>query len=85
MWLNYTKKKRTGELNICSGHPVSFKKILEDVKKILNKKINVKYKKRTRPKVNHIMKNDYLKKFIGDFKFLSIKQGLESLLEAHNK
>ena len=79
------KKKITGELNICSGHPVSFKKILEKIKKILNKKINVKYKKRTRPKVNHVMKNNHLKKFIGDFKFLSIKQGLESLLKAYNK
>ena len=74
------KKNVDGEINICSGKPVNFKNILFYVQQNIKKKIKIIYKKRTRPKVNHIMRNDLLIKKIGKYKFKSLSQGIKTFL-----
>ena len=75
------KKNIAGEINICSGKAVNFKNILLTVQKILRKKIKIVYKKRTRPKVNHVMRNNLLVEKIGKYKFKSLSQGIKTFLQ----
>ena len=48
---------------------------------VLKLKIKIIKKKRSREKVDHIMKNKLLIKTIGNFKFTPIKKGLSILLK----
>ena len=77
-------KNFSGLVNICSGNSVSFIEIINYIKKIT--KINFKFKqrRRTRPKVNHIMNNSYLKKIIGKYKFMKVEDGLKKLIYEKN-
>jgi len=73
------KKSCTGVLNVCSGKPYSFRKIIQILKKISNKNIRIIRKKRTRKQVHHIMNNSLLNKKIGIYKFNSLEKNLYKL------
>jgi len=77
-------KNFSGLVNICSGDSVSFIEIINNIKKITKKDFKFRYKKRTRPKVNHIMNNSYLKKIIGKYKFIKVEDGLKKLIYEKN-
>ena len=77
-------KNFSGLVNICSGDSVSFIEIINNIKKITKMDFKFRYKKRTRPKVNHIMNNSYLKKIIGKYKFIKVEDGLKKLIYEKN-
>ena len=74
------KKNYSGSVNICTGVPYSFKEVIKTIEKLVEQKMLVKYKKRTRPKVNHIMINKHLIKIIGKYNFINLKNGIKTLL-----
>ncbi len=74
------KKNYSGSVNICTGVPYSFKEVIKTIEKLVEQKMLVKYKKRTRPKVNHIMINKRLIKIIGKYNFINLKNGIKTLL-----
>ena len=77
-------KNFSGLVNICSGKSVSFIEIINHIKKITKMNFKFKHKKRTRPKVNHVMNNSYLKKLIGNYKFMKIEDGLKKMIYEKN-
>ena len=77
-------KNFSGLVNICSGKCVSFIEIINNIKKITKTNFKFKHKRRTRPRVNHIMNNSYLKKVIGKHKFMKVEDGLKKLIYEKN-
>ena len=77
-------KNFSGLVNICSGKSVSFIEIINNIKKITKTNFKFKHKRRTRPRVNHIMNNSYLKKVIGKYKFMRVEDGLKKLIYEKN-
>ena len=68
-----------GVVNVCSGKPYSFSKIIKILETVSKKKIKIKKIKRTRKKVNHIMNNNLLQKIIGNYKFSHLDKNLGRL------
>ena len=79
--LKISRNKFKGIINLSSGTSISFIKIIRLIESILKLKIKIIKKKRSREKVDHIMKNKLLIKTIGNFKFTPIKKGLSVLLK----
>jgi len=71
----------TGEINICSGKSYSFKKLIQIIQKLMKKTIVIKRKKRNRLKVDQIMKNNFLIKIIGNYRFININQGINEMIK----
>jgi len=69
-----------GTINVCSGKSYSFIQIIKLIEDISKKKFPFKRKKRSRPKVDHIMNNNFLIKIIGHYKFSTLKDNLYYLL-----
>ena len=79
--LKLIKKNFTGLVNICSGTAHSFLQIIKHIESLTKQRYKLKKKKRSRPKVDHIMNNKFLKQIIGDYKFTSLKSGLSLLIK----
>ena len=78
--LKLIKKNFTGLVNICSGTAHSFLQIIKHIESLTKQRYKLKKKRRSRPKVDHIMNNKFLKQIIGDYKFTSLKSGLSLLI-----
>ena len=78
--LKLIMKNFNGLINICSGVNYSFLQIINYIEALTGNKFILKKKKRSRPKVDHGMKNKFLKKVIGNYKFIPLRDGLKSLL-----
>jgi len=78
--LKLIMKNFNGLINICSGVNYSFLQIINYIEVLTGNKFSFKKKKRSRPKVDHGMKNKFLKKVIGNYKFVPLRDGLKSLL-----
>lgn len=79
--LKLIKKNFTGLVNICSGTAHSFLQIIKYIESLTKQRYKLKKKRRSRPKVDHIMNNKFLKQIIGDYKFTSLKSGLSLLIK----
>mgnify|MGYP003956123961 FL=1 len=79
--LKLIKKNFTGLVNICSGTAHSFLQIIKHIESLTKQRYKLKKKRRSRPKVDHIMNNKFLKQIIGDYKFTSLKSGLSLLIK----
>jgi UDP-glucose 4-epimerase len=74
-------KNYNGDINICSNSNYSFKYLIQKLNFVTKNKIKIIIKKRSRKKVDQIMNNNFLKKIIGNYKFISINQGLKKILK----
>ena len=79
--LKLIKKNFTGLVNICSGTAHSFLQIIKHIESLTKQRYKLKKRRRSRPKVDHIMNNKFLKQIIGDYKFTSLKSGLSLLIK----
>ena len=70
-----------GEVNICTGKPYSFKQLIQIIKKLVKREIIIKQKNRTRSKVDQIMKNSFLIKTIGNYRFKKIEKGIKEMVD----
>ena len=79
--LKLIKKNFTGLVNICSGTAHSFLQIIKHIESLTKQRYKLKKRRRSRPKVDHIINNKFLKQIIGDYKFTSLKSGLSLLIK----
>ena len=69
--------KKTGIIHVCSGHTHSIKEALSLIQKILSCPIVITRRKRTRPKVNHLLSSSRLKEITKGHNFVSLADGLK--------
>lgn len=70
-----------GTLNVASGTSHSFQEVLETIEKICERKLKVKYRRRTKPKVDHIFHNGALLEQTGKFSFTPLNKGISKLYD----
>ena len=74
-------KNFSGCINICGNNNYSFKFLIKTLESLTKSKIQIISKPRSRQKVDQIMNNRFLKKIIGNYPFISIKNGFRILLK----
>jgi len=74
-------KNYNGDINICSNSNYSFKYLIKKLISITKYKVKIITKPRSRKKVDQIMNNNFLKKIIGNYKFVSIDEGMRRILK----
>ena len=68
-----------GIVNIAPEDNHSFLEVLNELKVILDKNVIFYEKKRTKNKVDHKFDNSLLRSVIGDYQFISLKEGLHKI------
>ena len=70
-----------GTLNVASGVSYSYRDILEKIKRLVSRPLNVKIQKRTQPKVDHHFNNQKFKMIFSAFQFTSLDDGLQKMIQ----
>lgn len=74
-------KDYNGDINLCSNSNYSFKDLIKKLIVITKYKIKIITKQRSRKKADQIMNNNFLKKIIGNYKFVSIDEGMRRIFK----
>lgn len=78
-------KNISGVLNIADGMNHTYKESLDLISKILNQKITIHFRERTKEKVNKAYNTSHFRSLFPDFKFTSLEDGLRFILKAHQQ
>ncbi len=71
-----------GVLNIATGNSYSFIEVLEILSSLLEHKINIEAKERTKQKIDHGFDNSKLIKLFPNFSFTPLEQGIKKTMES---
>jgi UDP-glucose 4-epimerase len=72
----------TGVLNVGTGNPVSYRDALEAISRILNRKLHINHRERTKAKVDKVYNVSVLKSLMPGFQFTTLESGLRKILGA---
>lgn len=75
--INLTLGKAEGIFNIASGKSLSFKQMINVIRKISPKKFKIAYKKRTSPPFNQKYDIKKLKEYLPDLKFMPLDKAIQ--------
>jgi len=70
-----------GILNVASGTSYSFREVLQGIEKICERKLKVKYRRRTKPQIDQMFRNGALLEQINDVSFTQLNNGLNKLYD----
>ena len=70
-----------GILNVASGTSYSFREVLRSIEKICERKLKVKYRRRTKPQIDQMFRNGALLERVNDVSFTQLNKGLSKLYD----